>query len=278
MKYIIRSAALAILALMLCCSAALAWYCPNCFAENNQNFCVYCGHEQPERFCENCGTEVGADYVFCPACGWELNYGRPTLNPNQVHIGFNDILDTCRSEAATMLITIPHEDLDYYLHYSCFPIWVDHEAMMDLGADLLTANTLPLPECMQGSWDVFIYVNHRLTTTTHDGLSSICSINDRSHITAIQFMRDGLLYDFSYQDGQIISYDLLLSQNPNVTDPFTIRYDAPYCEWNYLAGCYYYASEEDSRIRITLAPQGIDSVNSLPTWSQEYSIEYGYIF
>ena len=45
--------------LFMCCSDAFAgesWVCPQCGAENSDNFCVKCGTPKPEM-------------LICPACG-----------------------------------------------------------------------------------------------------------------------------------------------------------------------------------------------------------------
>ena len=65
-------------ALFMCCSYAFAgesWVCPQCGAENSENFCVKCGTPKPEMMvCPACGEQYSPDsgVVFCGKCGTRI--------------------------------------------------------------------------------------------------------------------------------------------------------------------------------------------------------------
>ena len=60
------------------CSYAFAgdaWVCPQCGAENGENFCVKCGTPKPEMLvCPACGEQYPPDsgVVFCGKCGTKI--------------------------------------------------------------------------------------------------------------------------------------------------------------------------------------------------------------
>jgi len=66
------------IALLMCCSYAFAgdlWVCPQCGAENGENFCIKCGTPKPEMIvCPACGEQYPSDsgVVFCGKCGTKI--------------------------------------------------------------------------------------------------------------------------------------------------------------------------------------------------------------
>ena len=64
----------ALLLLLVACTAALAWDCTNCSKTNALNFCNQCGAPKPvsnpNSYCGMCGHGLTADDIYCPNCGF----------------------------------------------------------------------------------------------------------------------------------------------------------------------------------------------------------------
>lgn len=263
-----------LLLLLLLIPNASAWTCWECNIDTDEAACPECGYPQPTMIeCSYCHELVQTDSYLCTACYLKLH-----LEPHLIFIGLDDPIETCRAEMGEVLATYDAPFSPELMHVNSFPMELDKEPLLAFGASLLTADSLQLPECMQGDWYISRSFDNRKADTYTAALNSICSQKNRSHITSISFIRAGLLYSFHYQNGKLISYELVLSQSDQPRNPATIRHVAPYTEWIYLDGSHFFDDEEETRIRINMAPEGLNEPMTRPFWTQDYEYSSGYFF
>lgn len=270
MNRMLRTVLLAVLVLSLSVPAAFAWECPGCQAENSANFCPYCGHSKPVENCNTCNTILEIGFSFCPNCGNSIVDTVAPASPTL--LGFTLPLDEARTIVVDYLESAQNNGFTPPSTADGYPIWIDHDAMLALGNALLSSD--PLPASAQGLWTIHLYNTMGNGITHHSGIvDELSSVQGRDFGT-IQFDRDGVSYEFAYENGQIIYYSALISQNPNPADPLFIRYEGPYMEWNYLSSPYF-ANRDTIRVCMGITAQSADG-NDL-SYFIEYAANTGYI-
>ncbi len=270
MKHILRIALLVALVLSLFLSVAVAWECPGCHSENSANFCPYCGHSKPVENCKNCNTVLESGFSFCPNCGVSIGTTSASESPNL--LGFTLSLDEARPIVVDYLENALNNGFTPPTYTDGYPIWIDHDAMLALGYALLSSD--PLPAEAQGFWTIHLFNTLGNGITHHSGIvDELSSVQGRDFGT-IHFDRNGVAYEFDYENGKIVYYSVLISQNANPSDPTLIRYEGPYMEWNFLARDYF-AVRDTIRVCVGTTAQSFDGDYS--GYSAEYAVTGGVI-
>lgn len=268
MKQLLHVTLLSCLFLATLVSAAFAWECPSCNIDNFDNFCPNCGQRKPLEKCKNCAIALESEYAFCPNCGTPAGSSASPGVPNM--FGFNMTLDEARPVVVEYLEDVQNYGFTAPSTIDSYPVCIDHHSMLTLGNALLSSD--PLPEAVQGSWTIYLFDSLGNSISEAFGMVGDLSSVQGRNLGSIMFERDGVIYEFLYNNKQLVYYSVLISQNPNPTDAIMIRYAGPYMEWDFLSS-FDFANRDTLRVCVATEAQKADG--STPVYFVEYDVNSG---
>ena len=218
------------------------WTCPQCGRTGNQNnYCPICGTARPE------SAPVPTAIRPVPtAAPWSGNQGTARILPGFDCASAGKLRDACLS---VMYGQMPDR-------WENLQVKIDFEELIRIGERMLETNSAVwMPASAAGDWRISVTCDGQ--AQVYDG--TVYSVGAHYHLRNVSHVnigRDGVGYDFYYQDGALISISAVVSQSTRVDDYEMIRYADAYTYWDYLSSMFYGGQRVAYRYGYSPLPQG----------------------